>query len=184
MKSLWTLFCVFFKIGLFTFGGGSAMLPLLKNELVIRRKWAKDSELLDYYSIGQCTPGIIAVNVATFIGRKRKGKIGGCVATLGMIMPSFVIIGLIATILDSYSTNVYVEHAFVGIRIAVTALIVDTLIDLWKKGINGKRAFLIFAVSVALLFFVRLSAVWVVVFAALSGLIFQNKKCRISRDGK
>ena len=94
MKQLLLLFITFFKVGLFTFGGGYAMLPLLQDELVRRRKWTTDEELLDYYSIGQCTPGVIAVNVSTFIGYKQKGIVGGCVSTLGMIMPPLLIIML------------------------------------------------------------------------------------------
>ena len=132
MKQLWDLFAVFFKIGLFTFGGGYAMLPLLQDELVRRRKWATDEELMDYYSIGQCTPGIIAINVATFIGCKQKGKLGGSISTLGMVMPSLIIIMLAASVLERYMHNPYLGYAFAGIRIAVTALILDTLIGLWK----------------------------------------------------
>lgn len=174
MKYLWTLFGVFFKIGLFTFGGGYAMLPLLQDELVKRRKWATEAELLDYYSIGQCTPGIIAINVATFIGYKQKGKLGGCCATLGMIAPSFIIIGLIASILGKYMDNPYLGYAFAGIRVAVTALMLDTLIGLWKKGIEDKKGLLIFLASIVLLLVFNLSAVWIVVLAAVSGLLIRQ----------
>lgn len=174
MKYLWTLFGVFFKIGLFTFGGGYAMLPLLQDELVKRRKWATEAELLDYYSIGQCTPGIIAINVATFIGYKQKGKLGGCFATLGMISPSLIIIGLIASILGKYMDNPYLGYAFAGIRVAVTALMLDTLIGLWKKGIEDKKGLLIFLASIVLLLVFNLSAVWIVVLAAVSGLLIRQ----------
>lgn len=175
MKQLWTLFVVFFKMGLFTFGGGYAMLPLLQDELVKKRKWTTDAELLDYYSIGQCTPGIIAINVATFIGYKQKGKRGGCIATLGMITPSLIIIILIASILGKYMDNPYVGYAFAGIRVAVTALILDTIIGLWKKGIEDKKGLIIFLISMILLLLFNLSAVWIVVLAAASGLII--RKC-------
>lgn len=170
MLQLWQLFAVFFKIGLFTFGGGYAMLPLLQDELVRRRKWASDEELMDYYSIGQCTPGIIAINVATFIGYKQSGRIGGCISTLGMVMPSLIIICVIAAALQRYMHNEYLGYAFAGIRIAVTALILDTLIGLWKKGIADKKGAAVFSVSILLLLAFNLSAVFIVLLAATAGL--------------
>lgn len=179
MRELWQLFSAFFKIGIFTFGGGYAMLPLLQDELVRRRQWITDEELMDYYSIGQCTPGIIAVNVATFIGYKKRGKLGGCITTLGMIAPSLIIIILIAAALQKYMRNEYVGYAFAGIRIAVTALILDTLLGLWKKGIDSKIGLAIFLGSILLVFACNLSAVYIVLFAAIVGLTIgwrgQNK---------
>ena len=100
MKELFELFISFARVGVMTFGGGIAMLPILENEIVERKKWATKEELLDYYAIGQCTPGIIAVNTATFIGYKKKGTVGGIAATLGVIFPSVVIILLIATLIS------------------------------------------------------------------------------------
>ena len=178
MKQLWSLFAVFFKIGLFTFGGGYAMLPLLQDELVRKRKWTTDEELMDYYSIGQCTPGIISINVATFIGYKQKGKIGGCISTLGIVMPSLIVIMLIAGVLGRYMHNPYLGYAFAGIRIAVTALILDTLLGLWKKGVHDIKGIGIFTVSVILLWMFNLSAVWIVLLASVSGLLchFYKKK--------
>lgn len=178
MRELWQLFAVFFKIGMFTFGGGYAMLPLLRDELVRRRQWTTDEELTDYYSIGQCTPGIIAINVATFVGYNRKGKLGGCVSTLGMIAPSLIIITLIAAVLQRYMHNEYLGYAFAGIRIAVTALILDTLVDLWKKNISGKTAPIVFGVSIVLLWVLKLSAVFIVLLAALSGLVLYWRQAK------
>lgn len=174
MKQLWELFVVFFKVGMFTFGGGYAMLPLLQDELVKRRKWATDEELMDYYSIGQCTPGIIAINVATFIGYKQKKVLGACVSTLGMVAPSLIIIGLIASVLGRYMQNPYLGYAFAGIRIAVTALILNTLIGMWKKGIEDKKGIVVFLVSILLLLLFNLSAIWIVVLAALSGFFIRR----------
>ena len=139
MKELLSVFLVFFKIGIVNFGGGYAMLPLLSKELVDKRGWTTDAELADYFAIGQCTPGAIAVNVATFIGYKRKGMIGGIVATLGLVAPAFFIIFIIATLLTNFSSNEYVQHALAGIRIAVFALVLfaitklakSTLVDIW-----------------------------------------------------
>lgn len=174
MKQLWDLFAVFFKIGMFTFGGGYAMLPLLQDELVRRRKWATDEELMDYYSIGQCTPGIIAINVATFIGYKQKSKLGACFSTFGMVAPSLIIIGLIASILSRYMHNVYLGYAFAGIRIAVAALILNTLLGMWKKGIEDKKGILVFGVSILLLLLFNLSAVVIVILAAFSGFFIRR----------
>ncbi len=139
MKELLSLFLVFFKIGIVNFGGGYAMLPLLSKELVEKRKWTTNAELADYFAIGQCTPGAIAVNVSTFIGYKKKGMVGGIVATLGLVAPAFFIIFIIATLLTNFASNEYVQHALAGIRIAVFALVLfaikklakTCLVDIW-----------------------------------------------------
>ena len=136
MVSLWKLYALFFKMGLFTFGGGYAMLPILKDEAVEKQKWISEEELLNYYSIGQCTPGIIAVNAASFIGYKLRGVAGLISATLGVISPSLIIIVLIAALLSNFMDNQYVQWAFGGIRISVIALIINTVIDMWKKGVK------------------------------------------------
>jgi len=95
MRQLWELFVSFFKIGLFTFGGGYAMLPMLQREIVDHHKWVTEEDVLDYYAIGQCTPGVIAVNTATFVGTKLRGWIGGLVATAAVVTPSVIIISVI-----------------------------------------------------------------------------------------
>ena len=114
MVRLWDLYSIFFKMGIFTFGGGYAMLPILKNEAVEKRKWISEEELLNYYSIGQCTPGIIAVNAASFIGYQLRGFWGMIWATLGVISPSVVIILLVAMLLRQYMDNQYVQWAFLS----------------------------------------------------------------------
>lgn len=163
------LFITFFKIGLFTFGGGYAMLPLLQDEVVRRHHWATEEELLDYYAVGQSTPGIISVNVATFIGYKLYGILGACLATWAIILPSFIIISTIAAILDVYMQNPYLNHAFAGIRIVVVALIAATVWDLWQKSVNCKLGYVIFALSFVSVLFLNVSAVIVVVSAGLLG---------------
>lgn len=170
MRKLLHLFLMFFKIGLFTFGGGYAMLPLLQAEIVKKRRWATDEELLDLYSIGQCTPGIISVNVATFMGYRQAGIAGACAATLGMVMPSLIIITLLAAVLDRYMHNRYVSYAFAGIRICVVVLILDIIYDLWKKGITDYKGAGIFAGALLLLLGFNLSAVWIVILAGIAGL--------------
>ncbi|MBR6071303.1 MAG: chromate transporter [Acholeplasmatales bacterium] len=160
MKELISLFLVFFKIGIVNFGGGYAMLPLLSRELVDKRGWTTDSELADYFAIGQCTPGAIAVNVSTFIGYKRKGMLGGIVATLGFVAPAFFIIFIIATLLTNFASNEYVQYALAGIRIAVFALVLyaivklakGTLVDIWTIMLTILVAILAIIVDVVPLF--------------------------------
>ncbi len=171
MKKLWHLFRLFFKIGLFTFGGGYAMLPLLKSEVVVKRRFLTEAELLDLYSIGQCTPGIISINVATYIGYRQEGIKGAIATTLGMVMPSLLIIVLLASVLKKFSDNVYVAYAFAGIRICVVALIADVIYDLVKKNIKNVTAAIVFVAALALLVGLRLSAVMIVLLAGVSALV-------------
>lgn len=174
MKLLWQLFFSFFKVGLFTFGGGYAMIPLLQAELVEKRKWISESDLMDYFSIGQCTPGIIAVNVATFCGYKMKAKTGAVIATFGIIVPSMILIILIASVLHNFLDNLYVIHAFAGVRIVVVALIAETLISFWKKGIRDKTGIAVFLVSIGLLIGLGVSPAVIVLLAVAFGLILQK----------
>ncbi len=175
MKLLWQLFFSFFKVGLFTFGGGYAMIPLLQAELVEKRKWISESDLMDYFSIGQCTPGIIAVNVATFCGYKMKAKTGAVIATFGIILPSMILIILIASVLHNFLDNPYVVHAFAGVRIVVAALIAETLISFWKKGIRDKTGLGIFLVSMGILVGLDMSPAVIVLLAVAFGLILQKR---------
>ena len=124
MKEIIQLFLAFAKIGAVTFGGGYAMLPILQRDIVNKYGWATDDELMDYFAIGQCTPGVIAVNTATFIGYKRKGIAGGIFATLGVVFPSVVIISIIAAFVKNYADIEAVKYAFNGIRVCVCVLIV------------------------------------------------------------
>ena len=141
------IFITFIKIGAVNFGGGYSMLPLLQEELVNRKQWTTDQELLDYFSIGQCTPGIIAINVSTFIGYKKKGILGALCSTLGFVtIPLFIII-LIATFLTNFSHIPLVRHAFAGIRVCVFVLIIQAIQRLWKKSIVNKQTLLIFLVG-------------------------------------
>lgn len=147
------------------------MLPILKKEAVEKQKWVTEEELLNYYSIGQCTPGIIAVNAASFIGYKLR-KIGGLIsATLGVISPSLIIIVLVAALLKQYMDNQYVQWAFGGIRICVIALIIDTVWDMWQKGIKDVRGYVVFALAALLLWLFDLSAIAIVILAAGAAFI-------------
>lgn len=129
------LFLTFAKVGVCTFGGGYAMLPILQRELVENKKWATEDQLADYYAVGQCTPGVIAVNTATFVGSSQAGAAGGAVATLGLVFPSIVIILVIAAFLQNFMHIPWVVHAFNGIRAGVVALILSSVLKLYKTSI-------------------------------------------------
>jgi len=168
---IFQLFFSFAKIGLLTFGGGMAMLPMLQRECVERRGWATEEEMLNYFAIGQCTPGIIAVNVATFIGYRKKGIIGGICATLGVVFPSLVIITAIASFLAMFSNNLYVQKAFAGIRIAVSALILVSVYRMGKKTLRDYETVFLALLAFGLQTFLGLSPVVITVSAIIYGLI-------------
>lgn len=182
MKILAELFGVFFKVGLFTFGGGYAMLPLLKAELVDRKHWVGEDELLDYFSIGQCTPGIIAINVATFCGYKLKKITGGVTATLAMICPSLIIITLVAACLNKMMDHEVVKSAFAGVRLGVSALLVNLIyemgVKIYRQSARKILHGVIFLCAVALLFGLGAPAVTVVVLSAVAGFPFWKKGTR------
>lgn len=171
MKELFDLFWTFCKIGALTFGGGYAMLPLIQREIVENKKCSTEKEILDYYAVGQCTPGVIAVNTATFIGYKLRGIIGGIVATLGVIFPSIVIILIIATFLQNFADLAIVQSAFAGIRVAVVALIITTVVKLIKSSIKDYLGVIIAIIAFVISAFIGLSPVYVVIAAALTGFI-------------
>ena len=136
MKELWTMFLAFARIGGLTFGGGYAMLPMLQKEVVEKHGWATEEELMDYYAIGQCTPGVIAVNTATFVGKSKAGILGAVVGTLGLVFPSIVIILAIAVFLSNFMHIAWVNHAFNGVRAGVVALILSSVIKLFKSAVK------------------------------------------------
>ena len=171
MRELLALFFSFAKIGLFTFGGGYAMLPMLQKELVEKRKWTTDDEIVDYFAIGQCTPGVIAVNTATFIGSKRKGILGGIFATLGVVFPSIVIITIIAAFLRNFADYAIVKHAFGGIRVCVCVLILNAVLKLGKKSLPNILSICIFAVVLLLALWGKIATAYLVLASALFGVI-------------
>ena len=181
MRLLWDLFFTFFRIGGLTFGGGYAMLPMLQNELVEKRKWTTEEELLDYYAVGQCTPGIIAVNTATFVGQKTKGFWGAVFATAGVVFPSLVIISIIAGFIQNFSHLEWVQHAFAGIRVAVAVLVVNAVLKLWKSGIKDILGIIIFIVTFVVSAVFSLSPVFVVIAAILVGILAGQVKRRTKK---
>ncbi len=174
MNILLDMFITFAKIGGLTFGGGYAMLPILQREVVENKGWATEEELMDYFAIGQCTPGIIAVNTATFIGQKNKGTIGGIIATLGVVFPSLIIISLLAGVIEAFSHIALVQHAFGGIRICVCVLILNAVVKLYKKAVIDKITLLLFLIVTLGSYFTPLSPVIFVVAAAVIGIVLKN----------
>ena len=173
MKTLIDLFFTFCRIGGLTFGGGYAMLPIIQKEIVEEKKWATEEEVLDYYAVGQCTPGIIAVNTATFIGYKVHGIIGAIVATLGVVFPTLIIITIIAALLKNFANYSIVQHAFSGIRVVVIALIVSAILKLAKTSIKNSTTLIIAIIAFILVAFVNLSPIYIVIAAACIGLILK-----------
>ena len=171
---LFDLFITFAKIGVMTFGGGYAMLPILQRELVENKGWTTEEDIADYFAIGQCTPGIIAINTATFVGTKQKGIIGGIVASLGMVFPSLVIITLIATVLTTFSELAIVKHAFAGIRVAVCVLIFNSVLKLMKSAIKDYYALFIFIGIFLVSLFSSISTVYLIVASAVLGIVINT----------
>ncbi|MCD8375020.1 MAG: chromate transporter [Oscillospiraceae bacterium] len=178
LKKYLGLFWTFSKIGVTTFGGGYAMLPILQREIVEDKGWATDEELTDWYAIGQCTPGIIAVNTATFVGQKRGGIAGGIVATLGLVFPSLIIIMLIAALISSFAELAAVRNAFAGIRVCGCVRGVNAVVKLWRKSIVDWATFVVFLAVFALSVFTSLSPIPFVVLSALAGIVLKNLEAR------
>lgn len=170
MKELVELFLAFARIGGLTFGGGYAMLPMLQREAVEKKGWVTEEELMDYYAVGQCIPGVIAVNTAVFIGTKAKGLAGAIAASFGVISPSIVIIVAIAAFIQSFSELPIVQNAFAGIRVGVCVLILSAVLKLFKKAIIDKFTFGLFAVVFALSIFTDISPILFVILAAIAGI--------------
>ncbi len=175
MRLLFELFASFFRIGLFTFGGGYAMLPILTREVADKRGWATKEELLQYYAIGQCTPGIIAINTATFVGFSQKRALGGIFATLGMVAPSLLIITALASGLSYVVDIPAVQSALAGIGVAVVALIASAVCDMFKSGVKSLPQGLVFAAACLLSVFLKVTPVLLLAAAAAFGLIFGKK---------
>ena len=181
LKDLWELFYTFAKVGVMTFGGGYAMLPILQREVVENKGWATDEELTDYFAIGQCTPGIIAVNTATFIGQKKKGVLGGIAATLGVVFPSLIIITVLAGLITNFAHLAWVQNAFAGIQVCVCVLILNAVLKLLKKSVVDKRTAVIFALVLLGSMLLSVSPVWFVLLSAMSGIVLKNLEGRAAK---
>ncbi len=180
MRELIKIFLAFAKIGVMTFGGGYAMLPMLKREIVENKKWASEDELLDWFAIGQSTPGVIAVNTATFVGYYRLGVGGAIAATIGVVFPSVVIIIIAAALIQNFYEYPIVGHALAGISAAVSILIFNTVIRLWKKGVKNIFGGLIFGAAFVAALIFDVPSVAIIVCAAIGAVIYEyiSKKRR------
>lgn len=189
IKQLKEIFVLFFKIGLFTFGGGYAMIPLIEKEIVYNKKWIEKEEITDILAVSQSIPGAIAINSATFIGYKTFGKKGALAATLGVILPSFFIISLIATIFSRFGNNYIVNSVFAGIRPAVVALIAFAVFKIGKTSVKDKAGLVVAIIAMVLVVVFNIHAILVILGGAAFGLLtykFWTDKVEeiINKEGK
>ena len=182
IKELWALYTAFFRMGALTFGGGYAMLPMIEREVVDKHKWATIEEVMDYYAISQCTPGVIAVNVATFIGHKTKGILGGIIATLGVITPSLILISLIASLLQTFYDNNYVKSAFQGIGVAVCAILVQAILKIGKAGLVDKFTWILAIAGFMAAWLFKIPPLIVIVVAGIAGIVYKIIGEKIGTD--
>ena len=176
MRELFQLFWAFFRIGAFTFGGGYAMLPMIQKEVVEKYGWATDEEVLNYFAVGQCTPGVIAFNTATFIGYKKAKVKGAISATLGVVCPSLIIILIIAAFLKNFAQYEIVKNAFSGIRVAVAVLVVNAVVKMWKSGIKDFTGFIIFLIGFLISIIFGISPIFIVIAAIIAGILIKGKE--------
>lgn len=169
-KLLIELYIAFFKVGAITFGGGYAMLPMLQKELADKKKWTTNEDLLDYFAVGQCTPGVIAVNTATFIGYNLAGVLGAFIAVFGMVSPSLIIISIIAKFVTQFSHLEWIQNAFSGIRVAVAVLVLQAVIKMWKSGIKDKIGAVVFLITFLVCLLFSFSPVYIVIAAIVFGI--------------
>ena len=173
------LYLAFVKIGAFTFGGGLAMMPIMQRELIEKRGWITDEELIDYFAIGQSSPGIIAVNVATFVGYKRLGLFGGIIGTLGVVTPSWVIIMLLAGAISSVDKYPLAQKALKGINVAVAALLTSVIVKFSKKTIKNIWNVLFMLLAFVLIYFFKVQSVWIILISIIIGCLltlYRQKK--------
>ena len=187
MNEYLEILLAFLKMGCFAFGGGYAMVPLVERELIKKRGWANMDEVIEWYTIAQITPGIIAVNLSTFVGYKRKGIFGGILATIGFVLPGVFIIVAAALLLNNFADNAIVKHAFAGIRIAVGALILDTVIRLVKGFSKSVKTLIIYFIVFLILVFPLIpglikSPVLLVLASGLAGLFIYREKSPVAPE--
>jgi chromate transporter len=178
MKLILDMFFTFMKIGSLAFGGGYAMLPMLQREIVEKKHWATDEELMDYFALSQCLPGVISVNTATFVGRKNGGIAGGIIATFGVIFPSLIIIIGISALISSYSHLEVIRHAFAGIRACISILIINSVVKLWKGSVIDLPSFIIFVLVFLGSALTDFSPIVFVILAFIAGIIIKKLAVR------
>jgi chromate transporter len=171
LTQLFQIFTTFMKIGIFTFGGGYAMIPLIQRETVVKRKWVDDDDILDIVAIAESTPGPIAINASTFVGYRIGGFFGAVAGTVGMVLPSFIIILAISFVLNSFQDVQAVKYAFNGIRAGVLALIIRALWLMYKNVEKCAVSYIVMAAAFILSAFTSVNVIIVIVGCALFGLI-------------
>lgn len=187
LKQFLELYFAFVKIGAFTFGGGLAMMPIMQRELIEKRGWVSEEELIDYFAIGKSTPGIIAVNVATFVGYKKLGCLGGIIGTLGVVTPSWVIIMLLAGAISSVDKYPLAQRALRGINVAVAALLTSVIVKFTKKTIKNFWNALFMLLAFALIYFFKVQSVWIILSSLIIGCLltlYKQKKQKTSVSEK
>ncbi|MCI5698327.1 MAG: chromate transporter [Clostridiales bacterium] len=183
MKKLIEIFFTSMKVGAMTFGGGYAMLPILQKEVIDRKHWNTEEEILDYYAMSQCLPGIIMVNTLVFVGKKQKGRLGAIASALGSVTPSFIIITVIASVLTAFANVPAVQHAFAGIRVCVCILIFNSILKLWRSSVIDNRCLAIFIIVALGSYFLNITPIAFVVGAGIVGLVLHIiYKKKISGD--
>ena len=170
-SELATIYSLFFRMGAVTFGGGYAMLPILRREIIEKRGWLDEETIMDFYALSQGLPGIIAINVSVFIGYRRRKVFGAISAALGMVSPCIIIISIIAFFLSNFKDNLYVQYALAGISVCVAALILDAIISMWKKGVKDGLGIVIFGVILLLSVFTDVSPILLVIGSAVVGIV-------------
>ncbi|MDY5856047.1 MAG: chromate transporter [Anaerovoracaceae bacterium] len=173
LKELFEIYFTSVKVGAMTFGGGYAMLPILQKEVVEKKPWNTEEEILDYYALAQCLPGIIMVNTLAFVGQKRKGTAGAIASGLGAVTPPLIIITVIAALLTAFADVPAVQNAFAGIRVCVCVLIFNSILKLWKSSMVDKKCLAIFLVVAAGSLFLDLSPILFVAGAGILGILIQ-----------
>ena len=171
LKLLLSVFWVFFRIGAFTFGGGYAMIPLIQKEVVDDKKWISEDDVLDIIAIAESTPGPIAINSATFIGYKVAGVWGSFFSTLGVVLPSFLIIIAISFVLRQFESLKVVKYAFAGIRAGVLALIVKALVNMYKKCPKNIVSYIVIIASLLVAVVTDVNILYIIIGCALFGLV-------------
>lgn len=183
MEELLDIYLEFFKMGSVTFGGGYAMLPILRKTCVEKKAWVTEEEVMDFYAVSQGLPGIIAVNVSVFIGYHLRQIKGGVAAALGCVSPCILIISLIAALLSNFQENLYVRHAMAGVSVCVVALILEAVLGLWKKGVKDALGLCLCAAAFLLSAFTPVSPVVTIVGAGTVGILVKNAQARQKADG-
>ena len=183
MKELLQIYLKFFKIGAVTFGGGYAMLPILRREIVEKEGWVTEEEIMDFYAIGQSLPGIIAINVGGCVGYLRRKEAGAIAAALGVVSPCLIIITIIAAALQGFQDNVWVRHALSAVSVCVCALILDSVIAMWKKGVKNLFGFALFAIMLVAMTFTEISPVLLVILSAVCGIVYKTFKDTKGKGG-